>query len=405
MERMISAERAEELVLGAAPRFGVETVPFREADGRILREPIRADRPIPPYDRVMMDGIALNRELSIRHGLPMLRIVGAQRAGMEPLTLAEEGTCIEIATGAVLPRGCDTIIPVERYEKHGELVRLEAGLNPVPGEYIHRTGSDAGTGKVVLEAGCALASSGITIAVSAGMTDIPVARRPKVTVISTGDELRGPGDAVAPHEVRLSNPFAIRSALIRSGLGEPVLKHVADDQRQLHGVFANALASSEALICSGGVSKGFTDFVPAILENCGVRLLFHGVRQRPGKPFLFGVSDAGCLVFAAPGNPVSCLTCVTRYIIPCLRQAMGESSPIIRWGTLGDAFQFSPALTRFLPVRREWRNDGIMAAFPAPSQNSGDYAGLAGTDGFVQLPGEGMSEFSQGFTARFFPWP
>jgi molybdopterin molybdotransferase len=377
----------------------IESLPLAQCAGAVLRENVYADRDQPPFDRVAMDGIAL---ATAGTGTGRLRVVGMQAAGDPPGSLADPETCIEIMTGAIMPRGCDAVVPVEHIERNGDIA--EIGRRAVqPWQNVHRRGSDCRQGTLLLSAGTRLSAPEIAIAAGAGMARLRVSAQPMIVVISTGNELVEPGDTIEPHQVRRSNAYGITASLRQHGFARIADDHVRDDEAELHERLDFHLRTHDVLILSGGVSMGQLDLVPRVLEKLGVALVFHHVAQRPGKPMWFGVSQAGPAVFALPGNPVSTLVCLSRYVLPALRTAMGQSpAPPPRIAITAPVDVKAP-LAFYMPVTLRSDEWGRTSAEPKPTNGSGDFTALAGTDGFVELP-PGPNTFPKGFVAPFFRW-
>jgi molybdopterin molybdotransferase len=376
-------------------------LPLTQAAGAVLRENIYAERDQPPFDRVAMDGIALQSS-SIAGNGGRLRVAGTQNAGDAPLTLSDPDSCIEIMTGAMLPAGCDAVVPVEQLQRNGEFA--EIGRKALsPWQNVHRRGSDCRQGALLLAAGTRLSAPEVSIVAGAGMARVRVSAQPMIAVISTGNELVEPGELIQPHQVRRSNAYGITASLRQQGFTRVSDDHVRDDEGELERRLSFHLRTHDVLILSGGVSMGKLDLVPKVLEKLGVAMVFHHVAQRPGKPMWFGVSQSGPAVFALPGNPVSTLVCLARYVLPALRAAMGQAlteSPRI---ALTAPAEVKAALAFYLPVRLRSDDWGRTSAEPAPTNGSGDFTALAGTDGFVELP-PGPNTFPKGFVARFYRW-
>jgi molybdopterin molybdotransferase len=224
-----------------------------------------------------------------------------------------------------------------------------------------------------------------------------------VVVISTGNELIEPGEPILPHQIRRSNVYAIVSALRRQGFQRVADDHVLDDAEQLRERLKLHLDTHDVLVLSGGVSMGRFDLVPRVLDELGVHAIFHKVAQRPGKPLWFGVAPSGAAVFALPGNPVSTLVCLARYVIPALFAAMGESHLPAGKIALAAPVEVTAPLAFFLPVRVEVDDWGRAWAVPTPTNGSGDFTALAGTDGFMELP-PGPNAYPKGFVSRLYRW-
>ncbi|MBM4197690.1 MAG: molybdopterin molybdotransferase MoeA [Gammaproteobacteria bacterium] len=398
----VSIREALELIMDAMPLQPAERVPLFSAVGRTLRETIMAERDQPPFDRVTMDGIALaHRDWAA--GTRSFRVAGTQGAGAAPLALDAPGACIEVMTGSALPAGADCIVPVERLSLEDGVASIEAAYEPRPGTSIHRRGSDYRQGAVLLAPGARLGAAQIAVATLGGSADIAVSRQPRIAIASTGDELVPPGAAVGPASIRASNDRAIEAALRLRGHPVEACALLPDDPAVLRSELGRMLEGCEVLIVSGGVSMGQYDHVPATLTALGVEPVFHKVTQRPGLPLWFGRKGADKVVFALPGNPVSSLVCTVRYVLPALAQALGARAEQPRRVALAEAVEFRPDLSYLLPVVVMWRPDGTYHAVPRPTNTSGDFVALAGTDGFVELP-RGQDLFPAGYVAPFFRW-
>jgi len=397
---LLTPAQAETLIEQHLACLPIESLPLTQAAGAVLRENIYAERDQPPFDRVAMDGIALSSAASGNGG--RLRVAAQQAAGDPPLTLDDPATCIEIMTGAMLPRGCDAVVPVEQVQRSGDIA--EIGRKPVqPWANVHRRGSDCRQGALLLAAGTRLSPPEVAIAAGAGMARLRVSAQPMIVVISTGNELIEPGEVIEPHQVRRSNAYGITASLRQHGYARVADDHLRDDEAELTERLGFHLRTHDVLILSGGVSMGKMDLVPKVLEKLGVHLVFHHIAQRPGKPMWFGVSQSGPAVFALPGNPVSTLVCLSRYVLPALRAAMGQAPAEAPRIAITAPVDVKVPLAFYLPVKLRYDDWGRTSAEPCPTNGSGDFTALAGTDGFVELP-PGPNSFPKGFVARFFRW-
>ena len=384
---MLPVSQAEQIIRDTFPPLPSQAVALTAAYGQVLREPILADRPFPPYDRVTMDGIALALD-RYRQGTTRFAIQGVQAAGQKPFTLSDTSNCIEIMTGAALPGGCDCVVPVEDLDLDDGSVVLEAGLELKTMQHVHPEGSDRKRGDLLLEAGITLRAPELAIAATTGNARVLVAARPSIAVISTGDELVDVDETPQAHQIRRSNAYALQGALALAGFHDVTLSHVPDDRKAVQEHLAACLERHRVLILSGGVSKGRFDFIPAILNELGVTTYFHGVWQRPGKPMWYGIGADQQTVFGLPGNPVSVLVCCYRYVLPALQFAMGQHAVSPERVVLEESVMFTKPLTLFQPVNMLEDTDGILRARPVPLNTSGDLAALAGNDGFIQLDAE-----------------
>ena len=399
---MLEPGQADELIGQQLQCLPIESLPLAQCAGAVLRENIYAERDQPPFDRVAMDGIAVDSH-TVREGTRRFRIQATQAAGDPPLSLAEPSACIEVMTGAVVPSGCDSVIPVEQITVGGGDAKLDDELDIQPWQNVHRRGSDSRQGVLLLTSGIELRAPEIAIAASAGMARVRVSSQPMLAVISTGNELVEPGDPILPHQVRRSNAYAIAAALRRHGFQRVADDHILDDIVDLRHRLKFHLETHDVLILSGGVSMGKLDLVPRALDDLGVRSVFHKVAQRPGKPMWFGVASSGTAVFALPGNPVSSFVCLTRYVLPALFSAMGRTGVTPEKMALGGSVTVATDLTFFMPVRVEVDDWGRAWAVPKPTNGSGDFTALAGTDGFMELP-PGPNVYPKGFVARLHRW-
>jgi molybdopterin molybdotransferase len=398
---LLTPAQAETLIEQHLVCLPIESLPLTQAAGAVLRENIYAERDQPPFDRVAMDGFALT-VAGAAENAGRLRVATFQAAGDPPATLPDASSCVEIMTGAMLPRGCDVVVPVEQVQRNGDVV--EFGRKPLqPWQNVHRRGSDCRQGSLLLQAGTRLSAPEVAIVAGAGMARVRVSAQPMIVVISTGNELVEPGENIEPHQVRRSNAYGITASLRQHGYARVADDHVRDDEAELTERLGFHLRTHDVLILSGGVSMGKLDLVPRVLEKLGVSLVFHHVAQRPGKPMWFGVSNTGPAVFALPGNPVSTLVCLSRYVLPALRAAMGQAVGEPRRIALNSAFEVKTPLAFYLPVKLESDDWGRTSATPRPTNGSGDFTALAGTDGFVELP-PGPNTYPKGFVARFFRW-
>ncbi len=387
-----------------------ETVSLTDASGRVLREAVRADRDFPPFDRVAMDGIGI-RFSDYAAGQRTFLITGQQFAGQPQRTLPHQTvtdvlTCLEVMTGAMLPIGTDTVI---RYED----VTIADGRATItiddvqPGQHIHHCATDRRAGDELLSIGTLLVPSAIAVAASVGRATLSVTTLPRVALISTGDELVDVADTPLPYQIRRSNTYMLRAALLSLGI-TATLHHIIDNETVLETDLLNLLTNNDVLILSGGVSAGKADFVPDVLARLGVQKHFHKVEQRPGKPLWFGTttdkinpdtSSPAKTVFALPGNPVSTVLCAYRYVIPYLRASLGLLPAPVQYAQLAKPFVFKPAITYFLPIQLTSEPDGRTLAHPLPGSGSADFANLLTADGFMELPAD-RSEFGSGEAFR-----
>lgn len=398
----ITPQMAAEAITARMAPLPAEARPLSECTGRILREDVYAERDNPPFDRVCMDGIAIRSE-AFRQGVRRFTLEATQAAGAPALTLSAAEGAVEVMTGAMMPRGTDCVIPLEEYDAAVGVVSLKDGTSGDPYRNVQRRGSDSQPGVPMLRAGLRLGAPEIAVVASAGLARVSVSRQPSIMAVSTGDELVDPGEPIAEHQVRRSNAYALTAALREHGFGTVGDDHIRDDETILHERLGRHLAERNVLVLSGGVSKGRFDYVPQVLKSLGVAEVFHQVAQRPGRPMWFGVGPRGQAVFGLPGNPVSTLICLIRYVIPALNAAMAARAagpePIGLSSPLGRALP----VASFVPVSIQHDARGARAALPRSPSGSGDFLALAGTDGFIELPPR-TDAYPAGFVADLYRW-
>jgi molybdopterin molybdotransferase len=392
---MISVEQALQTVLNSAQNFGVEEIPFLKSVGRILKEAIFADRDFPPFNRVAMDGIAIDFH-QFKNGQRAFLIEGIQAAGSAQITLQNSKNCIEVMTGAVLPNHTNTVI---RYED----VSVENGIATIiidaiiEGQNMHPKGKDGRSGDLLVHKNTRISAAEIGVLATVGKSVVKVAKQPKVMIVSTGDELVGVDEIPRAHQIRRSNVFTLVSLLEKLNIASETA-HITDDKPILKSKIETYLQAYDVLLFSGAVSKGKYDFLPEVFEELGVEKLFHKVTQRPGKPFWFGRATSlrlseqhvyqnenkQTIVFGFPGNPISTFVNCLAYFYPWYYQSVGlemEEETAI----LGEDVNFRPNLTYFLQVKLE-NKKGCIVALPILGNGSGDLASLAKTAAFIQLP-------------------
>ena len=399
---MISVEEADKIIFRNIRKLPAVRVSLPEAFGMVLREDLLADRDIPPFDRVMMDGIGISFA-SWEKGNRVFPIDGIQKAGIPPVHLVDAHASLEVMTGAVLPVGCDCVIPYEDIEIKDGKARLRQGVELRRLQYVHSKASDHARGARLVRRGERLFAPQVAVAASVGKAEVLVSMNPSIAVVGTGDEVVGIHEQVEPYQIRQSNVYVIEAALKLSGYDRVTRFHIRDDQEELSARLKQILEDFDVLVLSGGVSMGKLDFVPEALCKIGVKALFHQVKQRPGKPFWFGKGREDKPVFALPGNPVSTQVGVYRYVLPYLSEAVDARAAEKEFAVLREDIDVKTDRAYFLPVKVESREDGRLLAAPVFPNVSGDYAALARTDGFVELPADTF-RFAKGTTARLFRW-
>ena len=386
---MISVQSALEIVLKSKQNFGVEQVSFLKSAGRVLKENITADRDFPPFNRVTMDGIAIDF-ISFKNGQRAFKMEGIQAAGSEQIALQNSENCIEVMTGAVLPKNTDTVI---RYED----VTIQNGIAIITiheisqAQNIHPKGKDKTKEEILIAKNTLISSAEIGVLATVGKSFVKVAIEPKVLIISTGDELVSVDEIPLAHQIRKSNVFTLVSLLERIKIPSEIT-HITDDKQVLKQKIATYLQTYDVLLFSGAVSKGKFDFLPEVFEELGVKKMFHTVAQKPGKPFWFGKTNT-CNIFGFPGNPISTFVNCLVYFYAWYYQSVGLKTEE-ETAILSENVTFKPNLTYFLQVQLSYRF-GHLIATPITGNGSGDLASLVNADAFIELPNN-TNEFKTG---------
>ena len=389
---MISVEETLNIINNHQKDFGIELVPLEKSIGRVLREDLSTDRELPPYDRVTMDGIAI-QFAHFTAGKRAFPIAGIAPAGAEQLTLTKDGHCLEVMTGSIMPNMVDTVIRYEDVMIENDVATIQVDRLK-EGQNIHWKGSDRSKGAIVVPNGSVISPAEVGVAATVGKTHLKVARLPASIIISTGDELVEIDEQPLPHQIRKSNVHRLRATLAKYQILAD-RHHLDDDMEAIKKDLAGIIEKYEVVILSGGVSKGKFDFLPDALTALGVKKLFHKIKQRPGKPFWFGKAPNGTLVFALPGNPVSSFLCTQRYFITWLNASLGLPKVTPPHGILTRDTTFNPDLTYFLQVKVSYTGNGQIMAMPMDGNGSGDLANLVDADAFLQLP-RGKNLFAKG---------
>ncbi|CAN5714334.1 molybdopterin molybdotransferase MoeA [soil metagenome] len=396
---MVTVEQAEKIVLEQTKEYGTEQLYFEDAAGRVLAEDLKADRDLPPYDRVTMDGIAISFD-AFEKGNRSFKIIATQAAGESPVEITSSNECIEIMTGAALPSTTDTVIRYEDLDIKDGIATVTTDA-VVKAQSIHFKSKDKKQHDVVVKANQVISPAVIQMAAAVGKAQLLVKKLPKVVIISSGDELIEVNETPTPYQIRKSNNYTIKAALLQYRVNADML-HIPDDAEITRTEIEKSLQQYDVIILSGGVSEGKFDYIPKALEICGVEKLFHKVQQRPGKPFWFGKHSNGVLVYAFPGNPVSTFMCLHRYFFLWLEQSFRITKQQM-YAALDQDFVFTPKLQYFLQVQLNIDEKGNLLATPVAGNGSGDFANLLGTDAFMELPLE-QNNFTKGEVFRVWPF-
>ena len=393
---LIFVQEADKILFSNLKNFCTEAIFLQDSLGRILAEDIKADRDLPPFNRVTHDGIAI-RFNAMNNGIFSFTIKGAQSAGGAQIEINDLHECIEIMTGASLPESVDTVVPYEDIDIENRQARIHANATIVQNQCIHFQGKDKKQNEILAEANRLITPPVITIASAVGKAKLLVKKLPKMLIISTGNELVDVSETPAPSQVRRSNNYMIEAALKQYAF-KTDMQHLPDDEQLIEEKLRQYLNEYDILLLSGGVSAGKFDYVPAVLEKLQVEKLFHRIKQRPGKPFWFGKHAKGAVVFAFPGNPVASFMCLHRYFLPWIYQCYGIDTTA-RYAVLEEDFTFTASLQYFLQVKIHYNDKGETTAKPIEGNGSGDFVNLLQTDAFMELPLE-KNEFKKGETYR-----
>jgi len=411
---MIPVSDADAFIAQLPRRQRTVRLPLLLCRGQRLAEDIKAERDQPPFHRVAMDGIAVCAAdcegADVVDGRLHVERVGVQAAGHVQLRLDDlrgqrQTTLppsIEVMTGAPLPVGCDVVLPYEKVELVDDGTAhfaADESMNTL--RNVHPQAADYRRDDVVLDAGALLSSPRLALMAAQGCSTALVQGALHVAIISTGDELVGPDVPLAPHQIRSSNDVAMQAMLDAAGFDvrQTTRHHLRDDEAHVRETLATLLDDNDVLLLSGGVSKGKFDYVPQALRDLGVVEKFHRVQQKPGKPLWVGEGPQGQLVFALPGNPVSTMVSMRRYVVPklldCCALPAWPSSTVRM--TTGDSKETT--LTRFVQVNVDAEGN----ATPVSHNGSGDFSAAARADGFVEIPAS-QAPYPDGAAFAFFAW-
>lgn len=377
---LIDAGEAAERVLEHTPVLDVEDVHLADASGRVLAEDLFATAPLPPFPSSAVDGFAVHAADAGK----TLRVVGESAAGRPFAGVLAPGTAARILTGGVLPDGADCVVMVEEVQTSGDAVTVPRPL--APGTNFHKVGADLAPGEAILRAGMQLGAAEIGIAAATGRARLPVRLRPRVALMSTGDELVEVGKTPGRGQIPDSNRWALLAALREAGADVDVLGIAPDEARALRAFVTGALDRADALVTSGGVSVGTHDLVKPLLESLG-RVHIGRVKLKPGKPFTFATLDGGKVAFGLPGFPVSSLVTFEVFVRPALRKMQGHSQLARPTLPVRLAYDARPTADRTEYQRVTLRREGgELVADTTGSQSSSRLMSLAGAHALVRVP-------------------
>jgi molybdopterin molybdotransferase len=384
---MLSYEQArnkviEEVGKRKGPRV-TAVVGVWDALGLVLAQEVKTDREYPPFDRSTRDGYAVRSKEAVPGA--QLKCVGEIKAGDTVRESLDAGTCLQIMTGAAVPAGADAVVMIEYTSREGDLVRFERAAQP--GQNIVPRGTEASAAQTILTPGMRLGYAELALAAQAGAVQLECARRPRVAILSTGDEVVLIDETPGPFQIRNSNSVSL-AAQVRIAGGEPVVLGNAADRIDDLGEKIERGMKEDAMVLSGGVSMGKYDLVESALKAMGAEFFFDAVAIRPGKPAVFGVCQ-GKPVFGLPGNPVSTMVTFELFVAPAIDLLSGAEAralPLVE-ARLAEAMKEKAGLTHFLPARVEWRGT-LPEVRTLKWQGSGDITALAKANCFLVVPAD-----------------
>ncbi len=400
---MLSVDEALTLVLAESRQLESQTLPLGvELIGAVAAADVTSDVDSPPYDKSVVDGFAVIAA-DLPAGQAELELIEEVTAGQVPTRTVERGQCTRIMTGAPIPTGADAVVMVERTEliETGRSPRVSMTVKAIgPGDNIMRRATSMRRGDVVLRAGSPLRPIELGVLAEVGCCQVPVIRRPTISVLSTGNELVPVGSVPTAGQIRNSNSWLLTACAERAGGVSRDLGIARDEPAELERLIATGL-ESDVLVLSGGVSAGVLDLVPGVLSSLGVRQVFHKVSIKPGKPIWFGVRESGksrTLVFGLPGNPVSSLVCFELFVRPAIGRLAGrERSQLTRlMARLATGFEQHGDRPTYHPAALQWP-----AALEPPTvqplrwQGSGDLRTLVDANSLAHFPA-GQRQFAAG---------
>jgi molybdopterin molybdotransferase len=390
---MFSYEQARQCVIQKmqATRCvrAVESVSVWQALGRVLAQDIRADRDYPPFYRSTRDGYAARASEATAGA--KLRCVGEIKAGDSLTAPLAPGTCVQIMTGAAVPEGADAVVMVELTKQSGELVTFERTSQA--GQCIVPRASEARAAQVLLTSGTRLGYAELAVAAQVGAVQLPCTAKPRVAILSTGDEVVEVHAHPGPFQIRNSNGVSLAAQVVLAGAEPVLLGNAADRKANLREKITEGL-QADLLVLSGGVSAGKYDLVEKVLQELGAEFYFDAVAIRPGKPTVFG-QCGGKFVFGLPGNPVSTMVTFELFVTPALDILAGSEPrplPLVE-ARLTNTVKEKAGLAHFLPAIATWLN-GSAEATVLPWQGSGDIAALAKANCFLVVGDEAGELFA-----------
>lgn len=385
-KRPLRLEDARARILAQlAPVTAVERVVVHQALNRVLAGDLVSPVNVPAHTNSAMDGYAVRAEDLPAAGRITLRVIGDSFAGHPFSGEVGPGECVRIMTGAVLPRGADTVVIQEDVTRDGEGVSVGTGQRA--GQHVRQAGEDLAAGSSALASGRRLTPADLGLIASLGIAEVGVFRKLRVAFFSTGDELRSLGEPLGAGDIYDSNRYTLRGMLMRFGADFLDLGVVRDSPEALRAAFEQAAVAADVVITTGGVSVGAADYVRSTLEEVG-EIGFWRVNMKPGKPLAFGRLHGGAAFFGLPGNPVSSMVTYYQLVLPALDRLAGAEprTPVSLMLPLGERVRKTHHRREFQRGRLEPGPDGELRVRPAAEQGSGILRSMSQADCFIVLP-------------------
>jgi molybdopterin molybdotransferase len=381
---MLSVAEAQARILAQFTSLVGEIVGIDRAIGRVLAEPVTARLSQPPAAVSAMDGYAV-RATDVARLPAKLRVIGTIAAGASPTAAVGAGEAMRIFTGAMLPQGADTVVIQENCDRDSDAVSVREGSN-TPGQHVRAAGNDFRAGEIGLKAGRLLSARDVAFAAAMNWPNITVTRRPRIALLSTGDELQHPGEPLGPAQIIASNGIGLAAMVTACG-GEPINLGIARDNLADLGRALDGARGADLLVTTGGASVGELDLIQQALKDKGAQLDFWKIAMRPGKPVMFG--GLGDLpVLGLPGNPVSALVTATLFLRPAIEKMLGQDTtghgP--SFARLGTALKANDQRQDYLRATLARDAQGSLVAAPFPKQDSAMLSLIARADALIVRP-------------------
>ncbi len=392
LEYVIPLDEARSYVLSKCDPLEETMAPVDDALGLVTTRPLASTGPIPPFDNTAMDGFAI-RSADVAEAPVTLEMIGTIAAGAAPDIEVGPGQAVRIMTGAPMPPGADAVVMVELTTMADDLGSVDVHQSVPVANHVRPAGDDVETGQIVFEAGTELCAAHLGVCASIGVYDIPVTRRPRVGVISTGDELVDSAAPLGIGQIRDSNRHTLLALVESVGAVAVDLGLIRDDETAIHNAMTSAATECDAVVTSGGVSMGDFDYVKKVLTEIG-DMRWMQVAIKPAKPLAFGAVD-GTPIFGLPGNPVSSMVSFELFARPGLRAMMGHAEPMLAPvpGIAGaDMVRRTDGKTHFARVHATMRADGRYEATFSGGQGSHQLSAMAAANALAIVPdGDGIA--------------